>query len=450
MDFRLHQPEFFLRDDVMQMLEPAKVFDSTRQQVWAVDTAGAYRQDMIDHRGTSTGRPYRLWRGRHFQLPAPTEAPEVKELLVSNDILMGMFTDKPAEESQLWGHSTQQTAYSTGEWGVCYTYVMGRRDKEWQQSPLIKPDATEVVNDSSYKLNWAFESYNGALSTGVNARSGINDPLWESAPSPITAIKNVVAVGLQGHRPSSDEAKTVEAGDPLPPGAMYHRALVFAATNIGAQLGFAGKVPAFPDKLYAPALREGRSGYRIRYYIAHLGSNNDSPSYDTETTPRYYFLCEVEPTFDQLTLSPFGSADHRRSTQKTGARIVWNGDQLYDYHRPLRHSTGYYAYKVYPHQDDRYELDFRVLRLPRKYVDDQDTAPIQRDAVPALIELSLYYLCLIDGVDQQGAQLHLDRYTELARRYRERYANPGRVVEPVPMSGYSARHRYGTFGSTSE
>ena len=71
-------------------------------------------------------------------------------------------------------------------------------------------------------------------------------------------------------------------------------------------------------------------------------------------------------------------------------------------------------------------------------------------SVPALLELSLHYLCLIDGVDQNGAQIHLDRYEELARRYRERYANPGRVVEPVPMFGYSARHRYGTFGSTSE
>jgi hypothetical protein len=448
MDFRLHQPEFFLRDDVMQVREPAKVFDSTRQQVWAVDTAGAYRQDMIDHRGTSTGRPYRLWRGRHFQLPAPTEAPEVKELVVPTEHLMGVFdddADQAASESQLWGHSTPETAYSTGEWGVCYTYVMGRRDKEWQQSPLVQPDATEVVNDSTHKLNWAFESYGGTLSTGVNARSGINDPLWESAPSPITTIKNTVDT-LARQTKYPDEG----GGTPLPPGSVSRRALVLAATNIGAQLGFAGKVPDHPDKFTTPSLRDGRSGYRIRYYIAQLDSNNDSPSYDTETTPRYYFLCEVEPTFDQLTLSPFGTTDHRRSTQKTGARIVWNGDQLYDYHRPLRHSTGYYAYKVYPHQDARYELDFRVLRLPRKYIDNQDTAPIQRDAVPALIELSLYYLCLIDGVDQQGAQLHLDRYTELARRYRERYANPGRVVEPVPMFGYSARHRYGTFGSTSE
>ena len=91
----------------------------------------------------------------------------------------------------------------------------------------------------------------------------------------------------------------------------------------------------------------------------------------------------------------------------------------------------------------------RVLRLPPKFIDDQDTAPIQRDSVPALLELSLYYLCLQDGVDQNGAQLHLRRYEELAKKYRLNYATPGRIVEPVPLGGHSGRSRYGVF-STSD
>ena len=89
----------------------------------------------------------------------------------------------------------------------------------------------------------------------------------------------------------------------------------------------------------------------------------------------------------------------------------------------------------------------RVLRLPRKFVHDQDTAPIQRDAVPTLIELSLYYLSLMDGVDQTSAQQHLNRYEELARRFRLRYANPGRAVEPVPIGGHRPYGRFGTFAN---
>ena len=134
--------------------------------------------------------------------------------------------------------------------------------------------------------------------------------------------------------------------------------------------------------------------------------------------------------------------------EKKGARIIWTGKELYDYHRTLKHSTGYYAWQVFPHQDDRYEMDFRVTRLPKKFVDDQDTAPIHPEAVPTLIELALYYVSLVDGNDQISAQAHLSRYQDLVRVFRDRYANTGRIVEPVSISGYSSRNRYGTFGST--
>ena len=173
-----------------------------------------------------------------------------------------------------------------------------------------------------------------------------------------------------------------------------------------------------------------------------------------ETNQRYYLLCEVEPTFDHVTqLATDGTTAPTNilslgSGARKGGRIVWTGDQLYDYYRPLKHSTGYFAWKVYPHQDARYELDLRVLRLPRKYIDDRDTAPIQRDAIPSLIELALYYVSLDDGNDQLSANAHLSRYHDLVRVYRQRYANPGGVVEPVPLMGYRSRNRYGTFSSS--
>lgn len=78
--FRIHQPELFFSDDVMEVLEPARIFDGTRQQVWKIDTGGASRQDMLDFEGNSKGRPFRCWRGRHFQMKAPTEPPKVLEV----------------------------------------------------------------------------------------------------------------------------------------------------------------------------------------------------------------------------------------------------------------------------------------------------------------------------------------------------------------------------------
>ena len=533
MKFRIYQPEFFVRDDVMELLEPARIYDGSRQQIWKMDTAGAYRQDMVDFQGNSTGRPHRMWRGRHFQLPAPTEPPQVIE--ASGDSVApnaGIATtegsiDTSAVAPDGWGggiggvggtvappatpttgatggsavvlgglgglsgtiaplpatpattsiplpqtgpSSKTQRAKNrggsmprmylpapgggdpdagfpapegsmspppttsppatvptvpeykwhesntlrSGTWGVCYTYVWGRRDLAWQQSPLVTPGGHETP-DNEDKLSWCYEPTATSV-VGVNRFGGIHDPTWESAPSPVT----VISQGIGG-------------------------ALVLSATNLDAMLGFGDSTKK----------RYGHTGMRIRYYVTHLSNDGSHGAMNgTETNQRYYLLCEVEPTFDHVAglttagiTAPSGIDFASGTKGINSARVVWNGDQLYDYHRPMKHSTGYYAWSVYPHQDDYYELDFRVLRLPRKYIDDQDTAPIQRDAIPALMEMALHYISMLDGNDQLGAVQHLARYQELVRLYRQKYGNPGGIVEPVPLTGYSGRGRYGTFSS---
>jgi hypothetical protein len=341
--FRLHQPEFFVCDDVTRVLEPARLYNETRQQVWAIDTGGAYRQDMVDYRGEDKGQPFRLWRDRHFQIPAPSTPPTAAPTAPNT----GAPWTGPEWE---------------GTFQFCFTYVWGRRDLEWQRSP-----------------------------------EGIRDPQWESAPSPLSAIYTQT-------------------------GASAGRAIEITTTNIDAMLGFGD----------AATLRYSRSGMRIRIYVARTGTQTTTP-YGTgfdrvETNGKFYLLGEVEPTAGVFT---------------------WNGSAIPDYQRQLKHSTGYYAYQVFPHQDERYELDLRVQRLPKKLQDDQDTPPIQRDAVPSYIELCLYYMCLMDGVDQTGANIHLSRYNELARHFRKRYANPGGAVDPMPITGFTARFRFGRFRDTT-
>ena len=431
LEFRLHQPEFFVDADVMEIMEPARIFDSTRQQVWKIDTAGAGRQDMLDFEGTSAGRPYRCWRGRHFQLPAPTEAPKImeanatvktvttqqRELDDNNNGKMVEVTEtytEPLAEAYKWSDTL---GLRRGRWAVRYTYVMGRKDEEWQLAPSVTP-GSDTEQDSSYGLTWSYKK--GSVLTGENQYSGIHDPQFESAPSPVTIF---------------EQKKSGPAG-----------AMIISSTNIDAMQGFG-------DSAYE---RYGRSGYRIRYYVAHLGTDERGIGQfnDVETNQRFHLLCEVEPTFDMVTtLSSAGTVVPPAilslgEGDTTAARFVWTGKELYDYHRLLRHSTGYYAWKVFPHQDARYELDFRVLRFPNKYIDDQDTAAIHPEAVPTLIELALYYVSLVDGNDQLSAQAHMDRYLQLVRVFRDRYGNPGGIVEPTSILGYSHRHRYGTFSSS--
>ena len=504
-NFRIHQPEFFLSDDVMEVLEPARIFDDSRQQVWKMATASAYRDDLLDFQGSHEGRPNRCWRNRHFQIPAPTEAPTVVEIDINQpttpddsgvevpgldeatpgpikvpptrghgaDKTMGLkgidptarrFGDevvtstapatgaggmatgydgmgfnyslmgasippsgvitpdtsgyagatlRPVDNTYKWAASSLRE----GTWAVRYTYVWGRRDDEWQQSPLIAPGGDQD-HDSTFDLSWAYET--DTVTSTVSRYTGIHDPVWESAPSPIKIMAQ------KGSSSGEDGA------------------LIFSATNIDSMLGFG-------DSTFD---RFSRSGLRIRYYVAHL--SKDDIGIGTlnavETSQKFYLLCEVEPTFDHVAALASSGIETPEGldagTKIKGARVVWNGSNLYDYYRPLKHSTGYYAWQVYPKQDQRYELDFRVLRLPKKFVDDQDTAPIQRDAVPCLVELALYYVSLDDGNDQQSAQMHLNRYQELMRGFRERYANVGGVVEPTPFTGYRSRNRYGTFSSS--
>lgn len=347
MDFRIYQPEYFLDKSVMKMLDPAHIYTEGRQQVWSIDAAGASRQAMTDWAGESSGRPERTWRGRHFQLPSPQLKPEVKPL---------------AEKTTAWAGPERQ-----GKFRVCYTYVWGRKDEEWQDSP-----------------------------------GDIRDPQWESAPSDWSDAVDYATITASG-------------------------ALQMVAANIDAMQGFD----------VTGTLRAGRSGLRIRWYIArdsvYLGGGGSSAFDRVESSGKGYLLAEVEPSSSN-SLGP--------------ATYIWDGSVSPDYFRPLRHSTGYYAYKTYPVADSRYELDLRVLSLPTKLATGTDTAPIQQDAVPTLLELTLHHLSLMDGVDQAGAQIHLDRYNELARKFRARYANPAAAVEPVPLGGHRLGRRFGRYNQT--
>ena len=349
MAFRVYQREFYVRDDVMEVLFPGRVYNESRHRVWSVSAGEARRQDLDDYGTEDVGPPRRMWRGRHTQLPAPSRVPTLEAL---------------PELGRVWAGPERQ-----GTFQVCYTLVKGRTSDEWQDSPL-----------------------------------GIRDPVFESAPSPVSASFNYKTT------PSTTALKMV-------------------AENIDAITGFD----------VAGSIRRGRSGYRIRFYIARTDvffTGAGTPAFNlVETKGVFYLLAEV-------------NASSSLNTDGTAA-YIWDGSVSPDYFRPLKHSTGYYSYRVYPHQDARYEVDFKVLRLPVKFQTDTDTAPIQRDAIPTLVELILHYVALLDGADQQGAQIHLNRYEDLARKFRARYANPSRVVNAVPITGFISGRRYGTFSSTS-
>ena len=217
--------------------------------------------------------------------------------------------------------------------------------------------------------------------------SGIRDPVWESAPSPEMAAVFSHAAGSN-------------AG----------RGIILQAPNIDAIQNF------FTAGGTLGATRHGRSGFRIRFYArrATIRAGTGAVEFrSVETNERYYLLAEIDPT-DSVTIGDAPAVTYY-------VAYSWDGSQIPDITRQLVHSQGYYAYETSPHQDMRYELDMRCLRRPTDLVDDQDTAPIQPDAWTIFLELVLYYLCGMDGVDAVNAKMHLDTYESGLLTVRDAY-----------------------------
>ena len=204
-----------------------------------------------------------------------------------------------------------------GTWAVCYTYVLGRRDEEWQQSPLVTLVAT-LSKIARTALTWAYKK--GTVLSGENQYSGIHDPQFESAPSPITTIKQ------------SDESGDAAAWSSRRRILMPCWGLVTLRTS-GTGVRASGFATTW--RTLMPSLKVSVSLTTSRPILG------------------FTFFCEVEPTFDMVTtitstgvelpeeIGKLGTSD------STAARIVWTGKELYDYHRTLKHSTGYYAWKVF-------------------------------------------------------------------------------------------------------
>jgi len=333
MAFRIHQPAFYTRDDVLRM-DSCMAWDGNNVKAQPVSAGSADLLGMVDYQGGDTGFPEFVVNSSHFQLPAPNFTPTVVE-----DI-KNAWTGPESEGSFIFK----------------YTYVRGKRDNEWQESEGL----------------------------------GVNDPMWESAPSPASA-------------------EVVQAT----PGR-----LVVQLPNVDWMQSFD----------IAGTKRQTHSGWRKRVYVARTGvlSLGVGLEANVESAGIFYLLGEVD-----------GSV----------TTFVWYGEVTPDYSRRLRHSTGYYAWKVWPHQDQRYELDLRVCRTQEELVASTDTPRVKPQASSVLMELCLYYACLLDGVDVESANFHLDNYERQKGKLLAVLAGRGGALQPTSWSGgvNTARRNLGTF-----
>jgi hypothetical protein len=134
LQFRLYQPYFYTRDDVTAIVD-GRVYDSTQQVLFTVP-AGAMRIfSQEDYNGTVTGRPERLSRWGHEQLPAPNRTP---------------IANAPNQDPPVPWLGPEPP----GTFKYRYTYVWGRKDEDLtapggKKDPMLEsspsPESSAVV-----------------------------------------------------------------------------------------------------------------------------------------------------------------------------------------------------------------------------------------------------------------------------------------------------------------
>jgi len=423
MAFTIYQPEWFLPANVIKVLTPLQLFDDSQQLVGQISSGTARREQLPDILRRNQGRPSDFWRGRHFQLPAPTEAPKLSSVFGHTiEGANGGGVSYPVP----WAGSMPP-----GKFEFCFTYAWGRNEQEWGESQSL-----------------------------------FTDPVWESAPSPISEAFD--------HLVERDE---VPGLSPSTGNYTAARAIVVEMTNLEEMLDFVGDPDGVQvdDATYPPTtvpLRYQRSGIRLRLYVRRIATYTDigpdltfsetrvtGTAFDiiagkhrlnrVEADGKFLLLAELDPldrnaVLWDITADPVGKV----------STFVWQGQMqtvggeaamVPDPTRQLVKSTGYYAYHLWPTPDQNYDIDVQVLRQPKELVNDNDQLPIKQEAFSAFMELALAYMSRLDGVDQNAEMKHREMYKRQVRRFRSLHGDNQGIVENRAWGGTPPRTRYGLF-----
>jgi hypothetical protein len=214
---------------------------------------------------------------------------------------------------------------------------------------------------------------------------GVTEPLFESPPSAIVA-RDHNTLGSTG-------------------------SIILTAENIDVRLGF-------DHSTLSGSIYRGRSGLRIRWYVRIKSVITASGSLynNVGASDVFYLLKEIEPT----------------DTVTSTASFTWTGADIPDFERPLFASPGYHGYEVYPITNRPLSLRGRARRVPPALTDDYMVAPMHRDGLQALVNLTCHQMKLNDG-DTAGAADYYGRYAMFIEEFRARHGQPGGVIDPATI-----------------
>jgi hypothetical protein len=221
MEWRLHQPYFFLPADIGKIYD-LRIWEDGVEKIITASAAHAVTAGEVDYRGNHNGQPYQITREHYYQEPAPRWTPEVS-----------------ISASDWTGNHPRVAARFK------ITTCWGTRSEEWRASA------------------------SGGL--------GTNDPTFESGPSPASAVFDGTSnnKGIKITLPQRDFMLNFSDQDAVRAtrSGRYHRIYV-ALSSVAASAGSAQSVSV-------PQI-EADSCY---YYLATVAGNLTEYNWTGTTHP---------------------------------------------------------------------------------------------------------------------------------------------------------------------
>ena len=382
--YRIYSDDYYLPDDVVEV-RSMRLWYQNRN--WPLDVMGQQEAEEYSFadspRVVSHGLPRTVFRRHHFQLQGPAVAPTAELSPMGQPPANPWLGPDPA-----------------GTFEYVITYCWGKRDTQFRN-----PTMGLAFGYADQWLNTNQTVYASSTAPEDVSENRFREPLWESAPSPVSA--SVTALNTGGQSSASPAIKLT-----LP--------------NIEYMQGFlaTGVTQAAPTNLARE--NTNQSGWWVRIYRKRTAA--DFTNYQHLNTITNGMKITGLQKLD-LPSAFFLLAEMRIDGTNQGV-FYDNGRIIPDYHRRLRETHGYQAVKFYPYPDQRYEVDIRCVRRPRKLVDDQDAPLIHAEAIDLVINKALVLLYENMG-NPSMAQMAKVRYDENLMTLSKRY---GDLVPPRCLS----------------
>lgn len=240
--------------------------------------------------------------------------------------------------------------------------------------------------DPAGTFEYCFTYAWGKRDAVLQSTNGLYEPRWESAPSPISAAASAEADAIDVALPNID-----------------------AMTNFGD----------------TTTVRAGRSGLYKRIYVRRTAVAGTTGVTEVESSGVFHLLAEVAGDVVSYT---------------------HDGSSVPDYYKRLKVVHGYQAVRFWPHPNNTYEMDLRVLRRPQPLVADTDAPRIHEEAMSALVQATLVLFYEMNG-QLDVSQLAAARYAGTLQTLTKRYGNIAalRVRKRPARIGTSGHGRHITY-----